>query len=110
VAACVVCGCDFVKLAGLRVDRVLPVVQRVARHHPDVLEVMAQVFDADPVVVRGAAAAIETVLAAYAQEPRARRSRVSASQDRDTQVLRALWVLQYWYGCQVHTCEEWGFA
>ena len=110
VAACVLCGCDFVKLAGLRVDRVLPVVQRVVRARPDVLEAMAQVFDTDPAVARGAGAAIETVLDAYAQEPRARRSRVSASQDRDTQVLRALWVLKYWSGCQVHACAEWGFA
>ena len=113
-AALACCGCDFVKIDGMRVDLVLPVVRDIVRNHRDQLQVMGNVLSSDRNQVVDAAPAVEFMINEFADAiidmPRMRKAHASVSGKCRAQVLRALWTCSYWHQKEFKNCLDWGFT
>jgi len=114
-AALACCGCDFVKIDGMRVDLVLPIVRDIVRNHRDELMMMQHVLSGDhDWVVRRAVPTIKFLISEFADAiinmPRMQRAHASVKGHCSAQVLRALWTCSYWHQKEFKNCIDWGFA
>jgi len=112
-ASIAMCGCDFVQVAGLRADLVLPCVREIARNRPDLLVLMAGVETGSEEATRKAADALNAVLEEFVSsitgKPRMQKATVNASACTDLQVLRSLWTTAYWSTHEFKNTYDWGF-
>ena len=113
-AALACCGCDFVKIDGMRVDLVLPIVRDIVRNHRDTLALMQHVVAKERKQVLRAYGALEFLKEefadAIAEMPRMQKAHASVSGACNAQLLRALWTCSYWHGKEYKNCTDWGFA
>lgn len=116
LSACIaLCGCDFVRIMGMRCDLVLPCVRDVVRNDPSKLELMAGVFTGNDADVRSASGAIRAVIDNFIESitgmgPRMNKTREKVSAYNDMQILRACWITSYWLGHEFKDVFQWGFA
>lgn len=113
-AALACCGCDFVKVHGMRVDLVLPIVRDIVRNHRDALQLMAHVLAPDRATVLRAAPAVQFLIDEFANAildmPRMQKAHASAKSACRAQVLRTLWTCSYWHQKEYKNCTDWGFV
>ena len=113
-AALASCGCDFVKIDGLRVDLALPIVRDVVRNHHDILDLFANVRSGDPEQLLLATEGLEFLIEEYIQSiegmPRMKKSQASAQATCNAQLLRVLWTCAYWHLVEYKNCTNWGFV
>ena len=113
-AALACCGCDFVKIDGMRVDLVLPVVRDIVRNHRDKLQLITHVHETRRADVLLASGALQFLIDEYAdaisEMPRMQKAHASASNACNAQRLRVLWTCSYWHGKEYKNCTDWGFA
>lgn len=112
-ASIAMCGCDFVQVAGLRADLVLPCVREIARNRPELLALMAGVQTGREEETRKASEALNAVLEEFVNsitgKPRMQRATANASACSELQVLRSLWTTAYWSTREFKNTYEWGF-
>ena len=117
VAAWALCGCDFVRLKGLRADVVLDVLPELL--HSPLVESADWVLEGDGSDVRNALVRpLQRILSACAQRlhsmPRMARQAAqvaTAAQVRPTDpaLLRAAWTTAYWSLNELHDLAAFGF-
>ena len=114
-ASVALCGCDFVRVQGMRCDLVLPCVRDVARNDPDTLEGMEGVFTGRAGDVRSAGNAIRAVVHNFLDSITGNGGHLKKAHDRasaynDLQILRACWITSYWLGYEFKDVSRWGFC
>jgi hypothetical protein len=115
------CGCDFVRLKGMRSDVVFDAVEGICEDPGHCLERMAPVMElrrASPhsevlAARRGMAESvlelIDSCVTRLASMPRLKRASASASEKEHWHVLRGVWCVLYWSGLEFTDIESWGF-
>ena len=110
------CGCDFVEVAGLRADLIMPAVRDVVRRHPIELNTMLAVFSGDAGRTLNARNAVSRVIEGYITSMHddsssyAKKRVEKASKMNDLQLLRAAWLASYWAGNEFKDTHSWGFS
>ena len=114
LAALAACGCDFVKIEGMRVDLAPPIVRDIVRNHHDILNQFANVRSGKPEQLVLATEALEFFIEEYIQSidgmPRMKKSQASAQKTCNAQLLRVLWTCAYWHLVEHKDCLNWGFV
>jgi hypothetical protein len=107
------CGCDFVKLDGMRFDLALPVVRQMARTLPEGLHAMGLFETARTGNVEAWGILkkfIQDYLASLQDVPRMKRAQENASAHSEQQLMRVLWTCSYWHQQELKDCAAWGFT
>ena len=116
------CGCDFLKLAGLRSDAVWSAATAMAREERSTLNRIAHLFNigskSTPAEIdearREAAVAIGRLVELASEHlsnmPRMARASASSKLADSNDFFRAAWVTLYWSGFEMKALEEWGFV
>lgn len=111
--AAVMCGCDFSGFQGLRFDELLLTVQHICTDDTASLACMASAWDeSNPELLR-IAVVVKQLLDASANRlstiPRRKKHCASLRLPKELEVLRSLWTLGYWHGCERKDVVYWGF-
>ena len=116
------CGCDFLKLAGLRSDAVWSAATAMAHEERSTLARIGHLLDvgsrstaAEVDEARREAAVAISRLVELASDhlsnmPRMARACASARLADSNDYFRAAWTTLYWSGFEIKQLEEWGFA
>ena len=108
------CGCDYVKIDGMRADFMLDAVKyAMANRREECLRIL-QIHSGVKGSTMMALPAIHELFAAYSivlqGEAKMQISRNKASQYQDQAVLKCLWTAAYWSGTEFKNVTEWGFV
>jgi hypothetical protein len=110
------CGCDFVRLAGMRSDVVFSVVEKFCTSDAGVgllKSVLPTENDEMQSTRRRLSSAISKLVDGCVQQlsdmPRLKRASASAAEYEPSHVRRAAWCVLYWSGTEFTELEEWGF-
>ena len=109
------CGCDFVEIAGASAASMLEEVREVIRGNPSVLPTMDAVTSGSgPTTVLASAALeqlVESFVAMAAGNSRLRKQAAKISMgSTELQLRRACWTLAYWSGYEFKEVHAFGFA
>jgi hypothetical protein len=109
------CGCDFVEIAGASAASMLEEVREVIRGNPSVLATMDAVTSGSGATTVLAAAAlqqlVESFVAMAAGNSRLRKQAAKVGMgSTELQLRRACWTLAYWSGYEFKDVHAFGFA
>jgi len=109
------CGCDFVEIAGASAASMLEEVREVIRGNPSVLVTMDAVTSGSGATTVLAAAAlqqlVESFVAMAAGNSRLRKQAAKVGMgSTELQLRRACWTLAYWSGYEFKDVHAFGFA
>jgi hypothetical protein len=111
------CGCDFVKLSGMRSDVVFSVVANLCDSEAGTIllkSMLPEDNDTTPLIRKRFSHAISKLIdgcvTTLSDMPRLKRASASASEYEPSHVRRAAWCVLYWSGAEFTSLEEWGFA
>jgi hypothetical protein len=111
------CGCDFVKLSGMRSDVVFSVVANLCDSEAGTIllkSMLPEDDDTTPLIRKRFSNAISKLIdgcvTTLSDMPRLKRASASASEYEPSHVRRAAWCVLYWSGVEFTSLEEWGFA
>lgn len=111
------CGCDFVRLAGMRSDVVFSVVSNLCESEAGtrvLKSMLPEDNDTTPLIRKRFSHAISKLIDGCVSQlstmPRLKRASASASEYEPSHVRRAAWCVLYWSGVEFTSLEEWGFA
>ena len=111
------CGCDFVKLSGMRSDVVFSVVANLCESEAGTIllkSMLPEDNDTTPLIRKRFSHAISKLIDGCVSQlssmPRLKRASASASEYEPSHVRRAAWCVLYWTGAEMTELQEWGFA
>ena len=110
------CGCDFVRLAGMRSDVVFSVVSDLCNSESGIrlLKSMLYVTSEETTMARkrlshAISKLIDGCVTQLSDMPRLKRASASAAEYEPSHVRRAAWCVLYWNGIEITDLDEWGF-